>query len=150
MEFRKNPNYIFILKLNLSTRATKIHWIKKKLMKDIFSLRVHFILKWVDFKSFLVLPFRYYKPKIVCFRLCHLTYLSQTHIFHPGRMAPTGFLRHFHEPVKNYDHFVKAGRWNLYINAGNRDKREKTPIRWDATETNLWVHMELVRVFLNL
>ena len=42
-------------------------------------------------------------------------------------------------PVKNYDNFVKAGWWNLYINAGNGDKTEKTPIMWDATETNLCV-----------
>ena len=52
-------------------------------------------------------------------------------------------LRDFHDPLKNYDHFVKT---RLYTRYKNRNSTEKIRCYWD----NLWVHMELVGVFLKL
>ena len=47
-------------------------------------------------------------------------------------------LRHFHDPVKNYDHSVKVGRSNPYINRINAGMEPKNEILLRQTYDFIW------------
>ena len=57
------------------------------------------------------------------------TYCRITQIWPAPKARAFGtFMRHFHNPVKNYEYFVQPSRENPLENAENHDKPGKTPI----------------------